>query len=127
MANGEFCAKIQTKVMKYDLVVVVDPSLEAKTTGEKLATLLEKEGFNVLENNLWGKKALAYPLKKKNEGLYFHYVIVSDRVKPKSLYDKFRLDDTILRSLVLKKEEKKTRIKTDKKQKQVRTDLFVSV
>ena len=95
--------------MKYDLVVVVDGSLDSKQTQDKFATLLEKEGFTVLENNLWGKKILAYPMKKKNEGLYLHYVIASDTAIPKALYTRFKLDDTILRSLVLKKEEKRVK------------------
>lgn len=93
--------------MKYDLVMVMDPVQEAKITLEKMAALIEKEGFSILESSSWGKKILAYPLKKRSEGVYLQFTIASDTAKPKSLYTKFRLENTVLRSLVLKKEDDK--------------------
>jgi len=100
--------------MKYDVVVVVDPSLEAQATQDRFTTLLEKEGFTVSEVVNLGKKRLAYPIKKKTEGLYFHFSLVGAGAAPKSIYTKFRLDDSILRTLILKKEEgkKKSKLRT---------------
>lgn len=96
--------------MKYDLVVVVDPQADAKETQDKLTTLLEKEGFTVSDMSYWGKKTLAYPIKKHTEAHYFSCVISANSANPANLSQRFKLDEKILRFLILIiKEEKKTK------------------
>lgn len=95
--------------MQYELVVVVDPVQDAKETQDKLTALLEKEGFVVSGSQSWGKKPLSYRIKKQREGLYFLYNITSKTNKPKQLEARFKLEDMILRTIILKKEEKKAK------------------
>lgn len=100
--------------MKYDVVVVVKADQEEKATLEKMTTLLEKEGFTVLEKSWWGKKTLAYPIKKFTEANYMSFVLESTKAKPTLLESRFKLDDTFLRFLILRKEEPKKAKKTAK-------------
>lgn len=93
--------------MQYELVVVIDSKQDAKEAEEKLTTLLEKEGFALSDASMWGMRKFAYPLKKQTEGLYFSTTITSDKAKPAGLLAKLKKDETVLRTLVLKKEEKR--------------------
>lgn len=96
--------------MNYQLVVVVDPKVEEKKAAETLTTLLQKEGFDISDVSWLGKKDLAYPIKKKQEGLFATFNISSDTATPNGLSAKFKLDDTILRVLVLKQKEGRKKI-----------------
>lgn len=93
--------------MQYELVVIGDPAVDPKDLEKKVTVLLTKEGYNILETNVWGKKTLSYPLNKKTEGVYIEYQLTGEGKNPQLLAKQFVLDETILRSLVLKKEEKK--------------------
>lgn len=91
--------------MMYELAVVVDPKEDEKQTQERLTTLLTKEGFAVSGVTSLGKRILAYPLKKRSEGLYLIFSITGSK-NPTDQEIRFKLDDTILRTLALKQEAK---------------------
>lgn len=93
--------------MDYDLVMVFTPTSEEKTTSERLKTILEKEGYKVGDVSWWGKKKLAYPIKKQTEANYASMVISTKSAKPQHLVKVFKLEENILRYLVLKKKEGK--------------------
>lgn len=91
-------------LMQYELVIVSDVKGDAKVVEKKLTELVEKEGFAVTEASMWGRRKLTYPLKKQTEGLYYSSTISSKTAKPHALLTKMKMDETILRVLVLKKE-----------------------
>ena len=93
--------------MQYVLVVVIDPKHEEKAAIQKISSILEKEGFSVSGTSSQGKKRLAYPLKKQAEGIYLSFILSGESVNPNHLYAKFKLEEYILRTLVLKKMVKK--------------------
>lgn len=97
--------------MNYDLVVIVRSGEDQEKAKQKISTLLEKEGFHISEFETWGKKTLAYPIKKEKEGVYYSMIISADNAKPQQIYSRFRMEEAILRSLVLKKEEIRQRLK----------------
>lgn len=64
--------------MKYELMVVLKPLLpEDIRTGiqKKIESLLEKAEGKVLSQDNWGKRHLAYPIKKHEEGYYIVYTL----------------------------------------------------
>lgn len=63
---------------KYELVYIADPERTDEQLGEigkALKTLIENEGGKVEHIEQWGKKRLAYQVKKQRYGYYtlFHY------------------------------------------------------
>lgn len=92
--------------MNYNLVIIVKPSEDPGKIEAKFNAILEKEGFQVQKFELWGKQQLTYPIQKFSEGIYFSMIIHSDSAKPQVINTRFKLDDTILRSLILKEETK---------------------
>jgi len=94
-------------MQSYDVVMVVRPDTDEKQDEVKLKELLAKSGFAVGDFSSWGKRKLAYPIKKQTEGFYFAAVISADTKSgsPRDLLSRFKLDETMLRSLIVKKEK----------------------
>lgn len=90
---------------KYEVVVVLDPSLneeQAKTAAEKIEELITKNGGSVESKEFWGKRRLAYLINRRREG---NYVLITfttatnNQVLPE-LNRHLRISEEILRSLV---------------------------
>ena len=61
-------------MQSYELMVIFTPVLseeEYKTAQKKFTTFLTENGGEVLHENAWGLKSLAYPIQKKTTGLYW--------------------------------------------------------
>lgn len=94
-------------LMQYEFVAVVDPKNDGKDVQKLLTVLLEKEGFAISEMNPLGKRKLAYPIKKQTEGFYFSSTIASAKARPQGLLARLKMEEAVLRVLVLKKEKTK--------------------
>ena len=58
---------------QYETVFILTPVLSAdqmKETVEKFKTLLTSNGAEILNEENWGLKKLAYPIEKKSTGFY---------------------------------------------------------
>ena len=57
---------------KYEMLVILEAAAEADQTGEtsQIEEVIKRLGGNVTKTDVWGKRALAYPIRKKSEGYY---------------------------------------------------------
>lgn len=89
----------------YELVVILSPELTDDGVGgfiEKLKGLVNSVGGSVEETVEWGRRKLAYPIKRRTEG---NYVLAKVRLQPSSTKDlegNLRLWDEVLRHLLVK-------------------------
>jgi len=90
---------------RYETVYIFDSALEEPQVNEKLAkfhALLTKDGKGTMSNvSHWGKRTLAYRLKKKDTG---YYVVAQYEAAPEVLSEYERavtLDEAVLRFLVV--------------------------
>ncbi len=61
-------------MQNYELMVIFTPVLseeEFRSAQKKYASLVTDNGGEVLHDNPWGLKSLAYPIQKKTTGLYW--------------------------------------------------------
>ena len=61
-------------MQNYELMVIFTPVLseeEYKTAQKKFTSLVIENGGEVVNENPWGLKSLAYPIQKKTTGLYW--------------------------------------------------------
>ena len=90
----------------YELVVVLSPTLD--DAGEKkavdLIVSLVKQNGSVIKQTKMGKKTLAYPIKKKTEGIYWVFDIKLAPKSVKAISTKLAQDESFLRNLVVVKE-----------------------
>ena len=91
----------------YEVMFIVNATLTEDaiaSTVEKFKTLITKNG-EVTKVEEIGKKRLAYPIMKMNEGYYVLVEFTSDPQFPKELGRIFNITDEVIRSLVTVKGE----------------------
>ena len=92
---------------KYELALVISVKLEEEERAaalEKVKAYIDRFGGTVTNVDEWGKKTLAYPIKKETEGIYILFTFVA---KPEfiSEFERIlRLDDIVLKHMVIKKD-----------------------
>ncbi|OSS42614.1 SSU ribosomal protein S6p [Desulfurella amilsii] len=91
--------------MHYDFLYIVQPNV----TDEEFDTMLldvvsriESNGGKVLKKAIWGKKQLAYPIKKYRQGIYVNLFYEAPPTVPKQIESFLALKDDILRQMTVK-------------------------
>jgi small subunit ribosomal protein S6 len=88
----------------YDFGVIIDPEIspeEETAILERLEGIITDGGGEVAEKDTWGRRQLAYPIEKKNYGVYhFWKVNVGGEVLEKLNFE-MRTNDAVMRSLIL--------------------------
>ena len=95
-------------IHSYETLFIIDATLaddEIKAVCEKFVARIEKNG-TVKEVNEWGKRRLAYPINDKNEGYYVLVNFESDAASPAELERRFSINENIMRSIVIRHEDK---------------------
>ena len=93
----------------YETLFIIDATLseeEIKALCEKFTALIAENG-TVGEVNEWGKRRLAYPINDKNEGYYVLVNFEADGEFPAELERIFGITEGIMRSIVIRHEDKK--------------------
>ena len=58
---------------EYELMVILDPSIDERTVAPQMEKYLEQvtaNGGSVEKVDIWGKRRLAYDILKRSEGIY---------------------------------------------------------
>ncbi len=91
----------------YETIFIVDGTLEAEAVEavkEKFTSLIAKNG--TVENiDEWGKRRLAYEINDRTEGYYYLVDFTADGEFPKELDRQFRINENILRTIIIRKDE----------------------
>ena len=98
---------MEKKTCFYETLFVVNGALseeEIKATTEKFTTLIAQNG-EIIKIDEWGKRRLAYPINKVNEGNYVLVTFTAAPEFPDELDRLFGINDAILRSMTLKLEK----------------------
>lgn len=93
---------------QYETVFILTPVLseqQTKEAVEKFKGLLIEQGAEMINEELWGLKKLAYPIQKKSTGFY---TLLEFKAEPQVI-DKlevaYRRDERLLRFLTVKQEK----------------------
>ena len=90
----------------YETIIIINSNLEEaviKSTIEKINDLIAKHG-KVESTEEWGKKKLAYPIAKQNEG---YYVLINFSSNPDfidELERVYNITDEIIKHIIVKKD-----------------------
>ena len=93
---------------QYETVFILTPVLsddQMKEAVDKFKKILTDGGAEILNEELWGLKKLAYPIEKKSTGFY---VLVEFKAEPEliaKLDTQYRRDERILRHIIVKMEK----------------------
>lgn len=88
----------------YELVLVLRPNLSEPNRKKVLDTIKDLlKSLKITEEQDWGSKALAYPIKKELTGHYFDLILETETSIPNDFEKRLLTNDTILRHLVIRK------------------------
>lgn len=88
----------------YELVLILDPTIEESQVADKFARLEEllKSQQAVIVNVLeWGKRKLAYQIKKKDNGIYRVYRFDAQPSVISEIERRLKIDEQVMRFLVV--------------------------
>lgn len=85
---------------KYELVVLLPDEEETK----QVKTLLTSLKAKVIKEESWGKKPLAYPVKKLGAAYFYDWIIELEGKRVVDLTKKLNFNEKLLRYLLLQVE-----------------------
>lgn len=89
----------------YEVMVILDPSLDERTVEpslEKMLGVVPNEGGNVDKVDIWGRKRLAYEIRKQAEGIYAVVDLTAEPATVSELDRQLGLNESVLRTKVLR-------------------------
>ncbi|MBO4810868.1 MAG: 30S ribosomal protein S6 [Prevotella sp.] len=90
---------------QYETVFILTPVLsddQTKETVEKFKKVLADSNAEIVNEEAWGLKKLAYQIEKKNSGFYFLLEFKAEPEVIKTLETAFRRDEKVIRFQTVK-------------------------
>ena len=91
----------------YEVMVILDPSLEERTVEpslDKYLNVIRKDGGEVSKVDVWGRRRLAYEIQKNDEAIYAVIELSAEPDTVKEFDRQLRLNESVLRTKVLRPE-----------------------
>lgn len=91
----------------YEVVVILDPSLEERTIApslDKYLNVIRKDGGTVDNVDVWGRRRLAYEINKFNEGIYALVSLTAEPDTVKEFDRQLGLNESVMRTKVMRAE-----------------------
>jgi len=88
----------------YELGVIIDPEVapeDESSALERLQTIITDAGGTLVAQDSWGRRQLAYPIRKKNFGVYHFWKFEVEGDVMEKLNFEMRTNDAVMRSLIL--------------------------
>ena len=89
----------------YETVFILTPVLsdvQMKEAVEKFKGILTAEGAEIINEENWGLKKLAYPIEKKSTGFYCLFEFKGEPTIVKKLETAYRRDERVMRFLTFR-------------------------
>ena len=94
---------------RYELVVIVSPEVAEDEMPDAVDRLIrqpvESEGGEVQETDHWGRRKLAYPIQRHQEGNYVLTQLNRDPQKTGELERGLQISEEVLRHLLIRLDE----------------------
>ncbi|HET8598805.1 MAG TPA: 30S ribosomal protein S6 [Segeticoccus sp.] len=90
---------------QYELMIILDPDVEertVKTSIDKFLTVVTKDGGRIDNVDIWGRRRLAYDIKKKSEGIYAVITMTTESATAKELDRQLGLSESVMRTKLLR-------------------------
>ena len=93
---------------EYELVVVMNPEIpeeEVTAAIDRVTGAITSRGGEVHDVQPWGRRKLAYPIRRHMEGNYLLTNIRLDPTRAHDLESNFMISEDILRHLLIRKDD----------------------
>ena len=92
---------------QYEVLYLITPELDEEANRavmDKFAGIITGNGGEIVKQDEWGKRKLAYAIDYKTEGYYVLVAFNAPAQLPRELERNFRNDERVLRYMVTRKE-----------------------
>ncbi len=92
----------------YEAMYIIRPDFDEEKLQaaiEKYSSLIQNNGGELVKVDLWGKRRLAYEIKKLREGYYVLVKFNGSAETPAELERNFKISDDVIRYLIVKEGE----------------------
>ena len=106
---------METALRAYEVMVILDPSLEERTVEpslDKYLNVIRKDGGTVDSLEVWGRRRLAYEIDKNAEGIYAVITLQAEPDTVKEFDRQLGLNEAVLRTKVLPPRQRSLRLWT---------------
>ncbi|GAB3943443.1 30S ribosomal protein S6 [Corynebacterium tapiri] len=89
----------------YETMIILHPNQDERTVApslEKFLEIIRKDGGTVNNVDVWGKRRLAYPINKQEEGVYVVLDLNCESASVLELDRVLNLSENVLRTKVLR-------------------------
>lgn len=96
------------KTERYEAVLIYDSGLSEQDVQqqiERVTAVITAHSGSVEKQEVWGRRELAYAIQKKQYGIYVLLVFAGDNSLVSDLRRQLRINDNVLRSLIVKKDQ----------------------
>jgi small subunit ribosomal protein S6 len=90
---------------QYELMIILDPEVEERTVApslDKYLQVITTEGGTVDKVDIWGRRRMAYDIKKRSEGIYAVVDFTATSDTAKELDRQLGLNEAVLRTKILR-------------------------
>ncbi|KHL04415.1 30S ribosomal protein S6 [Sinomonas humi] len=98
----------------YELMVLIDPEIDERTVQpslDKFLSVITTDGGTVDKVDIWGRRRLAYEIKKKTEAIYAVVNFTAEPATAQELDRQLNLNETIMRTKIIRPEDQKVSAK----------------
>jgi small subunit ribosomal protein S6 len=107
-----------THTHQYELMVIFDPELDERIVApnlDKFLAVITGDGGTIDSIDIWGRRRLAYEIKKKNEGIYAVVNFTATSEATQELDRQLGLSEQVFRTKVLRAEEAIAQVASERK------------
>jgi small subunit ribosomal protein S6 len=93
----------------YENMIILNAAIsdeEAEAAVAKIKDVITGQGGEMLKVDVWGRRKLAYEIKKQKKGLFILLFYKTPAATIKKLEDFYKVFDSVLKYMVLKMEKK---------------------
>ena len=93
----------------YENIVILNASLsdeEIETAAGKITDLITNSGGTILKTDVWGRRKLAYEIKKQKKGFYILFLFQAPSPVIRKLEDYYKVYDPVVKFLVIRLDKK---------------------
>jgi len=109
---------------EYELTILIHPDLEVdiETPLTKIRGIIKSADGIINNEDIWGKKKLAYRIKKEDFAVYVYFDLNLPADAPLKISSTFNITDEILRYLLVTVDEKNRKAQEEAKLNASKTD-----
>jgi len=103
MSPQEVNVSVSTAPRHYELLLILDPNLDERTVAPSIDTFLNviRQGKGTVEKvDIWGKRRLAYEIRKQPEGIYAVIDVTCTAGVVTELDRQLNLNESVLRTKI---------------------------